>query len=78
MPRPDGTFVKETITGWRPLGSKYKVKPRTPALILGKNYYTTQALIKSFKLVEGMKIEFKITIEKGNSEKVAYETVILQ
>ena len=77
-PRPDGTFVKDTITGWRTLGNKYKDKPRNPSYILGTNYYTTQALIKDFKLYSGMKLEYKITIKKGLKEKVIYKTVELQ
>ena len=78
MPRPDGTYVKKTIIGWRPLGSKYKDLPRTPSYILGKNYYTTQVLIKDFKLYPGMKIEYRITIKKGINEKVVYKTIELQ
>lgn len=78
MPRPDGSFVNKTIIGWRPLGSEYKDIPRTPSYILGKNYYTTQAQIKDFKLYPSMKIEFKITVKKGNKERVIFKTVELQ
>ncbi|NLK35104.1 MAG: S-layer homology domain-containing protein, partial [Gracilibacteraceae bacterium] len=77
MPRPDGTFVKDTITGWRPLGSRYKDRSRVCFFILGKNYYTTQALIKDFPIYAGMKIEFKITVNNGLKERVIHKTVLV-
>lgn len=77
MPRPDGTFVKKDITNWRPLGSVYKDGVRSGSYRLGRNYYTTQALIKSFKIQPGMKIEFNITIKQGVKEKVIYKTIIV-
>ena len=78
MPRPNGTFVKYDITNWRPLGSEYKNLPRTCSYILGTNYYTTQALIKDFKIYPGMKIQFKITVKQGLNERVVYKTVEIQ
>lgn len=78
MPRPDGTFVKDTITGWRSLGSKFKNRTRASCFVLGTDYYTTQALIKNFKLYPGMDIKFKITVKKGLKERVIYKTVKLQ
>jgi len=75
MPKPNGTFVKRSITIWRPLGSIYKDSVRTSSYTLGRNYYTTQALIKDFPIYAGMKIEFKITVKKENKGKVIYETV---
>lgn len=78
IPKPDGTFVKKSNTNWRPLGSEYKDQPRTPSYILGKNYYTTQAQIKDFKLYSGMKIEYKITIKDGKQQKVIYKAITLQ
>jgi hypothetical protein len=77
MPRPDGTFVKRDITNWRPLGSVYKGEVRSGSYILGKNYYTTQALIKDFPLFAGMEIEFKITVNSGFKERVIYKTVVV-
>jgi len=78
MPRPNGSFVKYDITSWRPLGSVYEGKTRASSYRLGKDYYTTQALIKSFELSKGMEIKFKITVKKGLREKVVYKTVTLQ
>lgn len=77
IPCPDGTFVKREITNWRPLGSIYKGEVRSGSYILGKNYYTTQALIKDFPISAGMKIEFKITVKNGPKERVMYKTVVV-
>ncbi len=78
MPRPDGTFIKKTIMGWRPLGSRFKDTVRSPSYILGTNYYTLQAMIKDFKLYSGMKLEYKITVKRGTKESVVYKTVEIQ
>lgn len=78
MPRPDGTFIKRDITNWRPLGSVYEGETRSSFYTLGTNYYTTQAIIKDFKLYSGMKIEFKIMVKRGLKEKVVYKTVKVQ
>jgi len=75
MPRPNGTFVKYDITNWKPFGDRGSDTSRASFYILGKNYYTTQALIKDFPIYAGMKIEFKITVKKGIQEKVIYKTV---
>lgn len=77
MPRPNGTFVKETITGWRPLGSRYKDKERSSSYILGSDYYTTQDQINEFKIYTGMNIEFKITIKQGGNTRMVYKNVII-
>ncbi|HYE81028.1 MAG TPA: S-layer homology domain-containing protein [Clostridia bacterium] len=78
MPRPDGTFVKNTITGWRPLGSRFKDTPRLYSYSLGKTYYTTQDQINDFKIYAGMTIEFKITVMKGLNRKVVYKTIVVK
>ena len=75
--RADGSYKKEVVNDWRPLGSIYDGKTRAGIYILGKNYYTTQDLIKSFPLSVGMEIEFKVTVKKGLREKVVYKTVTL-
>ncbi len=78
MPRPNGTFVKFDITNWKTFSDSFEEQSRACIYILGKDYYTTQALIKDFKLIKGMKIEFKITAKQGIKERVVYKTVKLQ
>ena len=75
MPRPNGTFVKYSLTNWKPLGSVYKDQVRASSYRLGSDYYTTQAYIKDFKIKTGMHIEFKITVKQGNKSKVIYKTI---
>jgi hypothetical protein len=75
MPRPNGTFIKFDITDWKTFGDSFEERSRACIYILGKTYYTTQALIKGFPIYAGMKIEFKITVKKGTQEKVIYKTV---
>lgn len=78
MPRPDGTFIKKDITNWRPLGSVYRDEARSGSYFLGKDYYTTQALIKDFQIYTGMNIEFKITVKNGFKERIIYKTVVVK
>lgn len=78
MPRPDGTFVEYNINKWVPFGDRGSDVSRPCMHIMSKNYYTTQTLIKDFKLYPGMDIKFKVTVKKGLKERVIYKTVKLQ
>ena len=78
MPRPDGSFVKYNITNWNMFEDRGTDTSRPCVYILGRNYYTTQDLIKSFSLSAGMEIKFKITVKKGIQEKSVYKTVTLR
>jgi hypothetical protein len=74
MPTPTGAFRKIVLDQWRPLGTEYN-DIRSSIYTLGTDYYATQEDMKTFKIVPGMKLNFKFTIIRGIETRIVNKTI---
>ncbi len=63
------------LTEWR---TKENMSRSGRIFVLGMKYYTLVETEKTFKIEEGMKIKFKVTVKKGKQEKEYFEEVTVR